>query len=162
MTTQPEPYLINKTDWPEGPWMHEPDRVDFSHAGFPCLALRNSLGAWCGYVALPPEHRLHGVEYMDIEDDLDVHGRLTYSSLCAEAICHVPEPGQPDNVWWLGFDCGHSGDLIPATLKIMREVRRANPLPAALMPWDRLLRDRYRDLAYVQDETRKLAEQLKV
>ena len=41
--------------WGQGPWDDEPDRVDFEHAGFPCLLLRNPrLGQWCGYVAVPP------------------------------------------------------------------------------------------------------------
>jgi hypothetical protein len=29
-------------------------------------------------------------------------------------ICHLPEPDEPDRVWWLGFDCAHSGDIAPA------------------------------------------------
>lgn len=29
-------------------------------------------------------------------------------------ICHVAAPGEPDPVWWLGFDCAHSGDLSPS------------------------------------------------
>ena len=28
-------------------------------------------------------------------------------------ICHVVEDGEDDNVWWLGFDCSHSGDMAP-------------------------------------------------
>src|SRR5215510_304522 len=33
----------------------------------------------------------------------------------ARHICHTPSPGEPDNVWWLGFDCCHLGDLYPKT-----------------------------------------------
>lgn len=31
----------------------------------------------------------------------------------AEGICHVPGAGEPDRVWWFGFDCSHSGDVSP-------------------------------------------------
>lgn len=29
-------------------------------------------------------------------------------------ICHVAAPGEPDPIWWFGFDCAHSGDLSPS------------------------------------------------
>lgn len=32
----------------------------------------------------------------------------------ATAICHLPSEGRPDRVWWLGFDCAHSGDVSPS------------------------------------------------
>lgn len=35
---------------------------------------------------------------------LAVHGGLTYSDRCHDDICHVPAPGEPDDVWWFGFD----------------------------------------------------------
>lgn len=28
-------------------------------------------------------------------------------------ICHIPDEGESDHVWWFGFDCGHSGDICP-------------------------------------------------
>lgn len=42
-----------------GPWDSEPNRVEWKHAGVPCLAVRNQFGAWCGYAAVPPGHPLH-------------------------------------------------------------------------------------------------------
>lgn len=41
---------IDKTTWGEGPWQHEPDRVDWydEGTGLPCLMIRNAIGAWCG------------------------------------------------------------------------------------------------------------------
>ena len=45
---------------------------------------------------------------------------LTYAARCQEdnrpitqRICHIPERGQPDDVWWFGFDCVHAEDYIP-------------------------------------------------
>ena len=46
---------INKADWGDGPWQHEPDLVRWTDAatGLQCLTRRNHAGAWCGYVAIP-------------------------------------------------------------------------------------------------------------
>lgn len=104
---------IDKAAWGPGPWQMEPDRVEFEAHGFPCLIVRvESHGALCGYVAVPPGHPWHGKGYDDVP--ADAHGGLTYSEACSGRICHVPKPGEPDNVWWLGFDHAHSGDHCPA------------------------------------------------
>jgi hypothetical protein len=133
-----------KAGWPPGPWTDEPDRVEFEHAGLPCLINRNHMGALCGYVAVPTGHPWHGRNYSDDEISVDVHGGLSYSHKCQCEICHKPKPGEPDGVWWFGFDCGHCWDLIPVTLtygfSLDREV--------------------YRDIAYVRREVESLAEQL--
>src|SRR5688572_11433893 len=103
---------VDKSEWGDGPWQTEPDRVEFEHAGLPCLMSRHpTLGHWCGYVAVPPGHPMHGKEYDSVE--VDVHGGLTYGSACRGHICHVPKPGEPDDVFWFGFDCGHAGDYGP-------------------------------------------------
>jgi hypothetical protein len=101
-----------------GPWVDEPDRVEFEAGGFTCLALRQmSSGHWCGYVAVPPGHPWHGKAESYGDDggvSADVHGGVTYASECSGAVCHVPKPGEPDNVWWIGFDCSHAWDTRPA------------------------------------------------
>ena len=101
----------DKTRWPRGEWDNEPDRVDFLHAGFSCFILRNMLGAWCGYVGVPSTHPAYRQDYNDV--DVDVHGGLTYADVCGDHICHIPEPGMPDDVWWLGFDTNHYCDYAP-------------------------------------------------
>lgn len=114
---------INKSSWPEGPWHEEPDKVQWKDdaTGMPCLAVRNPhSGHWCGYVGVPPGHKFHGVPYHNIDIDIYVHGGLTFSDSCdhgpeESSICHIPEPGEPDNVWWLGFDCHHSFDYTPVS-----------------------------------------------
>jgi len=134
-------HKIDRKNWNAGPWDNEPqDRTDFIHAGFSCFTLRNNLGAWCGYVGVPRDHKYYGVRYNDI--DVDVHGGLTYSSLCSGAICHVPEPGMPDDVWWFGFDTAHLMDRLPHREAYFNS-------------------GTYRTLEYTQEETRKLADQLK-
>lgn len=142
---------VDRTGWGEGPWDGEPDRVDFKAHGLPCFISRAAVsGAWCGYVGVPREHVSYGQDYAAVDRLVLVHGGLTYSAPCDEAIgiCHVPEPGEPDDVWWLGFDCGHAGDLMPAMF--------FGPASFAL------LGDVYRDMAYVREQTERLAAQLRI
>ena len=139
------PRTIDRTNWPPGPWDGEPDRLEWRHAGLPCLMVRNHHGAWCGYAAVPPGHPCFERDIWSA--DLDVHGSLTYAGHCSGDICHVPPPGEPDRVWWLGFDCAHAWDLTPRWL--------AMGIDEFLAP-----HAAYRDLAYVQGEVNRLAEQL--
>ena len=128
--------------WPPGPWNEEPDRIEWRHAGQPCLMVRaNLLGHWCGYVGVSRAHPWHGRHFDDVGDDVAVHGGLTFSDGCGGLICHVPEPGEDDDVHWFGFDCAHPFDGAPAM-----------GLVAPLL-------ETYRDVAYVRGEVEQLAEQ---
>ena len=149
--------FTDRTGWPSGPWDWEPDRVDWVDAGtgLPCLALRSpTMGCWCGYVAVPPGHRYHGAEYDDI--NVRVHGGLTFAGPCMddnnhpkhEQVCHVPAPGEPDDVWWFGFDCGHGGrDVLPRILGMDRDLPS---FPGTV----------YRTIEYVREQCEMLARQL--
>jgi hypothetical protein len=150
---------IDKSDWPRGSWDNEPDKEQWidETTGFDCLAVRHpSGGHWCGYVGVPPGHAVHGLDYDRVavpSDDEsawpDVHGGLTFASLCqdgddeARGVCHVPLPGRPDAVWWLGFDCAHSGDMSPGHCRDFGDPH-----------------DVYRSLPYVRAECASLAGQL--
>lgn len=147
--------VIDKSAWERGPWDDEPDKVQWTDdaTGLPCLIKRSRHGALCGYVGLPPEHPWYGRDYGDIP--VDVHGELTFAGGCehgdnpAKGICHIPEPGQPDNVWWLGFDCANAWDY--SDMASSPEWRKQ---------WPRSSDEIYRDIAYVRDECTKLAEQV--
>lgn len=145
--------LEKKEEWGPGPWQSEPDRLEFEHAGFPCFLLRNMdvTGAWCGYVGVPKGHLFFEKDYMDVEENVEVHGRLTYSGHCAGDICHEPKEGEPDNVWWLGFDCMHLFDLSPLREAIYKRI-------PGLEGGE--LNGTYRTMDYAKAETMKLAEQL--
>jgi len=67
---------------------------------------------------------------------------LTYADKCAGVICHVPEPGMPDDVWWLGFDTAHYGDVCPLNVRWAQHD------------------ETYKNIKYVTDEVKSLAEQL--
>jgi hypothetical protein len=161
MTDQPTT-PIDKSTWGDGPWQSEPDRVEWEHAGLPCLARRSPMGGnWCGYAAVPPGHPLHGKHYADV--DVRVHGGLTYGSACDGEICHVPKPGEPEEVFWFGFDCGHFTDFMPAMDAFLRGERiRDRPAydHAAAIASEGGWHEVYRTLDDVQAETNRLAEQL--
>jgi len=59
----------------DGPWNREPDRLEFKAYGLDCLLSRHPMGFhWCGYVGVPKDHPLHGVEYSQESEVLK--GRL--------------------------------------------------------------------------------------
>jgi hypothetical protein len=107
---------LMRPHWGPGPWDDEPDREEWrTEAGLPALIQRGPIGALCGYVAVPPGHPWHGLERTDVPDEAHdaSWGGVNYAARCAGSICHVPEPGEPDDVWWLGFDAGHYNDITP-------------------------------------------------
>ena len=132
------------------PWKNEPDHAEFEHAGLPCIIHRNRMGGWCGYAGVSPGHPDHRKHYDDV--GVEVHGGLTYADACQGAICHVPKPGQADDVWWFGFDCCHSGDLLPQMVELSKKFNELYCNPHT--------QEVYRDEAYVRAETCRLAEQL--
>lgn len=154
-----------RAEWEPGPWDSEPDKVQWKDdaTGLDCLANRHPRnGNWCGYVGLPPGHRFHGVDYDDVKIEgnedcyVRVHGGLTFASECEPAddpsrgICHVAAPGEPDKLWWLGFDCAHSDDASPRDYYWART--RGYPFSPVY--------GTYKSLAYVKAECARLAEQL--
>jgi hypothetical protein len=146
--------FIDRSSWPPGPWDDEPDRVDWRDeiTGYPCFVKRGPTGAWCGYVGLPPGHRFHDADPDEVP--VDVHGGLTFGAPCdeddgptAERICHVPRPGEPADVFWLGFDCAHYNDVSPGMLGLGFKYLAAD-------------RATYKPVSYARDETTALARQL--
>ena len=71
-----------------------------------------------GYVAIPPEHPLHGCRYDDF--DVDIHGGLTFSESAAMVkthfnpnfleLCELNDI--PDDYWVFGFDTMHYMDTL--------------------------------------------------
>lgn len=165
METKVYENIISRDGWPQGEWDKEPDKVQYPDpvTGYPCLAKRNQMGVWCGYVGVPEGHPAHGKGYGDVE--FEVHGGLTYADNCQDvededqghAICHIPGPGEPKHMWWLGYDCGHGFDRKPAM-----EGRENNSLWNKLAPLHDHVRfgEVYRTLDYVKEQNASLASQL--
>ena len=91
-----------------GPWRDEPDLVTFDlpEAGLRCAIMRlGATGHRNGYVGVPKGHAWYGFSDDDVDDQVQVHGGLTYSgaSLWDDSI----------DRWWVGFDCMHGGDAAP-------------------------------------------------
>lgn len=79
-----------------------------TQAGLLAVVIKNTnkpLLHRCGYVAVPKEHGLFGVNY-GLVAGVIVHGGLTYSNKRDGYPTRVKE-----DVWWLGFDTGHTSDL---------------------------------------------------
>lgn len=124
---------LNKSSWPKGPWDQEPDLLQFTHSGLPCVVLRTYLGHLCGYVGVAVDHPC-ATGNRSIYD-LSVHGGVTWD-----------KKGKENDLFWIGFDCGHSGDFHPG----MKYSGRIGIYPSAV----------YRDMLYVRKETEDLAAQL--
>lgn len=163
MSSALEYRTVDKSGWPRGPWDDEPDKAQWRDqaTGLPCLIHRGPSGALCGYVGVAADHPWHGHDYRD--DRLfavEVHGGLTFSDGCqhgddpSTGICHVPEPGEPDDVWWFGFDCAHFGDMSGMAW------RTSDPESSFLHSIALSDGYRYRDVAYVRSECARLAAQI--
>ena len=110
-----------------GPWDNEPDEKTFVHNGMNCLIRRSDLGTFCGYVFVPTEHPFYEKEYDDLY--LTVHGGITFAG-------HFPCLG-----YAFGFDCSHSGDLVPGFGAFFIDAY-------------------YRTIEYVEAQCKNLADQL--
>lgn len=76
-------------------WEKELNKYNFNYKGYDCEILRHdTIGHLCGYVYLDKNHNYY--KDPNNEYSLEVHGGITYST---------------DNK--IGFDCAHSGDLLP-------------------------------------------------
>lgn len=149
---------VDKSLWGSGPWQDEPDKEQWADeaTGFACLIVRNGMGALCGYVGVPEGHPWHGADRWSI--DARAHGGINYSAPCQEGpedatVCHVPAPGEPGSLWWVGFDCSHGWDYSP----VLRELDALLPVPLRLP----VEPDKYRDIRYVRDWCGVLALQAK-
>lgn len=158
---------IDKSDWGDGPWQNEPDKIQWTDekTGLPCLAVRSDSGAWCGYVGVTEGHPWYNANPFEIDLPQGVHGGLSGATFCqdtgdeSQGVCHTPGPGEPDHVYWLGFDCGHIWDKKPGNDALMRRVAPdLEEMRQALSVG--ILAETYRDLAYVRDQCRHLAHQI--
>jgi hypothetical protein len=155
--------LFDKALWIQGPWTTEPDYVAWidEDTHYRCIARRNALGAWCGFVGVVGDHPLFMLPRTDTAFQfVDIHGGVTVAEFCDE-----PDPlfVPPVRAWWIGFDCMHDCDVLPQFVN-------AADAPK-LLPREELEdnEDRfdaktghplYRDMDYVKNEVGFLAMQL--
>ncbi len=148
--------------WGYGEWVEEPDVIEFEHQGFKCCVLRCiakecdgqlSLGHLCGYVCVPKDHPKYGKDAFEEFDKVDVHGGLTYGDFQYEE-------------YWVGFDCAHSGDITPS----LEALKKKYPKSPFAQEWEEmkkrypnchLFNPTYKNISFVVEECKNLAEQLK-
>lgn len=112
-------------------WEGEDNYYLYSEDGFTCeIKRQGELGHLCGYVTLPKGHKFNGLHYDEIP--VSVHGGLTYANNL--------ENGE----WVIGFDCAHSGDLIPSFFN-------------EKIQW----KGTYKNIDFVKKEISKLIKQIK-
>jgi hypothetical protein len=149
------------------PWLTEPDFLEFEYMGYPCSIRRNSpdIGTLCGYVGITAHNPYFGKSYSDDytydEDeltvlespkvyDLDVHGGITYNEAGRDLQDQPHSLAQYDKdgnvLWWLGFDCAHSGDYAPHM--------------DALVGTGPQYGQTYKDINYVNAQIKQLVHQL--
>lgn len=153
-------HFYDKSEWPDGPWINEPDLVKWvdQATGLRCLIRRRPEGNLNGYVGVLPDHPFYRVTaYTKLHDDpelkldLKVHGGVTYDGKFEDICPHT---------WWFGFDTHHYNDKIPFSVLYQIELDddQSFSLPAesSIFPSNQV----YRDLEYVRDEVTSLAWQI--
>lgn len=125
---------------PDRPWENEPDFEEWvdKKTNYRCRVERNkSMLHLCGYVAVPIGNKLRDMDYnRAMEVGVHPHGGLTFS-------------GVMNRRKWFGFDCAHTGDLVP--LAYMTDVvENGEPFGVEI----------YRTFEWVKEETTKLAHEL--
>lgn len=128
------------------------DRVEkeWTYAGLQCVVTRADLSPRetrmkhrCGYVRIPPGHSWHGKGCEEI--DANVHGGLTFAEI--EPCEHADGIG-----FWIGFDCAHAGDAC---------VPEGETPMVGGAPFLRMVQGHYWTLQEVQEETERLADQVR-
>ena len=146
---------------PAGPWIDEPDELYFNHKGIDCkisriLAFENNGrifgGHCCGYCKIPELMATSECFEQSTTAELgfSVHGGITYSEFAADGC-------------WIGFDCAHSGDIVPSMLETKRRIReelQQKLIGWNLSPFSKVFIDEYRDINFVRKECESLAEQI--
>lgn len=139
----------------EGPWVQEPDYIEFEHEGIKCFVIRNfgpvdKMGNLCGYCVLPNNHPWIDKEKVAIETE--VHGGITFSEDVSQG-------------WAIGFDCCHPMDVIPGYEKIAREAEgeyfdRLKKLIETMIEAYGKPEKTYKTVDFVIAECKKLAEEI--
>lgn len=152
-------HYCDKTDWPEGPWIEEPDAVQWNTDGYECLILRHAeTGNLNGYVGVPQDHPFYDLPDSDqhIADDYcAAHGGLTYEGWLESPIDadYRADGVEPRQFYWFGFDTAHAFDYMPGMAALM--IRLNDKAPEYMTP------DQYKDLAYCRKQVEGMVLGLK-
>jgi hypothetical protein len=129
------------------PWEDEPGQEAFRCGDVIGAVLRKRAGYLCGYVILPEDHDLYGVEFFDVQEGFHPHGGWTFSSAAAIG---------GKRVWVLGFDAAHGSDYIPSLelpADLPDEVREVIERFASIKPGP----ENYRNFDYMREQAQRAA-----
>lgn len=171
-TKQPERH-INKSSWPNGSWMSEPDDLQWVDevTECECRIIRNShSGGLNGYVRVKEEHPWYGLEYTARVAIKPVSAETSVEDIgIINVVCRLLKQVDEDpsrlyeiaeavavhggltfsgelrgfGGWWFGFDNHHAWDYAPG-------------MPLIFGDEDCV----YRDIDYVKENVNRLALQL--
>lgn len=163
------------------PWDNEPEEVpNWQAHGLECAMKRNHGRAWCGYVAVPEGHALHGKHYddkvyvdsgvMNRPIDVDKVGVLNiFCSATAETKDGLANGLMPLSVsldchggltWAADHQPGHEPDGRWWLGFDCSHAGDITPEISKLMGYDLDPYSRYRDIEYVRGVTEELARQI--
>jgi len=164
----PDDALNDTRSWGEGEWQKEPgmnSMLVFEHEGFTCVARRNLMGSWCGYVGIPKDI----AQPKDGWDFIDVHGGITFKSDFLAGI-------ENENLYWIGFDCSHLDDIMPkhtplmkviedqkdeGSLALKKVVTELNKIKGGSKIMGTLSAATYKSLKFVKGELKRMIKQIK-
>lgn len=129
------------------PWEHEPDNEEWIDAttGYKCTIWRHPThGQLNGYVAIPKGHKCHGASEETINNQVEVHGGLTYMGTDKETGEFV-----------VGFDTNHHNDFAPKLVQTIMQYSSWEDAELELQS-----RGTYRTFEWVKAEVLRLAQQL--
>ena len=137
-------------------WEIESDRYDWvdPETGYDCMILRKPyMLHLCGYVRVPAGHTASEKHYDDLQDDVEIHGGLIFSSTSVDDEMYPLDDGGA----WFGFDCAVDGDLVPHSKEIRDKKREWEQFYNVTIANDFT----YRNVDFVKSECASLAKQLK-
>lgn len=135
-------------------WENEASFESFEHKGFHCVIERTVDKALAGFVGVGKDHFLYGAHRGDLITVgkgpetfvfklMEAHKGIMFSGFKTNT--RVGEIRYKDKTWYFGFTCDMTGDLIPG---FVGTGIQNDGLP-------------YRNFAYVKEELKELACQLK-
>lgn len=120
--------------------------------GYHLICVGYDRGHRCGYVGVKPDHPWYGKDYTEVEDEIGIHGGLTFSDRREDKDSKF----YGEDLWYFWFDCAHAGDRTDLDLITDPYVKRLYSNSLAINIDDALWTQEM-----VMIETTRLYEQLK-
>lgn len=146
--------IVRRAGWRKGPWDDElEDRLYWvdPKTNLDCLAMRNEIGEWCGYVGVPRSSKYYGEDKNGtLLLGISACGEVTYANSSSGDKYRIRSflKGRPEIVWWIGFDTGGISSDCPARDPVAEKRMGVDWKPI------------YRDLNYMRPRITELAEEL--